>query len=103
MENEKRSRGRPPILTPEEKEQRRIEYDKRRNERHKETGYAAQKRYKNKVHEIKVIIRQEFKATIDELVAKTGKNSPAELFLDAVAEKYNVTLTPEVDKKDEKL
>ena len=97
-----KGRGRPPVLTPEEREQRRIENDRKRNERHKATGYAAQRKYKTKVHEIKVIIRQEYKAIIDELVAKAGMNSPAELFLDAVSQKYSVTLVPEVDKGDKK-
>ena len=45
MSTEKPKRGRPP-LSPEERELRRIERNKRSNEAHKKSGYAAQAKYR---------------------------------------------------------
>jgi len=104
MSNEiKKGRGRPP-LTAQEKEERRIANDKKRNIIHKKSGYASQKKYiKNnagKFHQIRVTIDPKYKDVLYDLVARTGMDSPSKLFLDAIEKVYGIALQ-EVDKDKE--
>lgn len=110
MEAKKRGR---PSLTEEERKARRTESYRRQNEKRKQSGWATEKAYlakhpelraqkyavqKNKYHTITVRIPREFKPTFDALLASAGKTI-SELVLEAVEEKYSVTLR---DKKDDK-
>lgn len=105
--------GRPP-LSPEEREKRRIENNRRAAERFKKNGYAAQKKYRAlhpeqqvKAHkkereqnyQAKIRIPIECKDTLDGLVSQTGL-SIARLFVSAVEEKYGVVLHRDIDKPD---
>ena len=96
MEKESRGRGRPVTLTPEEREQRRIERGKISNEHHKKTGYASQKKYGNESHLIRIFVNEKFKTLIEELERKTGMSQPR-IFLTAVEEKYGIRLH-DIDK-----
>lgn len=106
MEQKKRGR---PALPPEEKARRKAEQAQRR----KEKGYPSRREYHQAHPEIerksyqrkvqlyympKINIPREFKPTFDALLASTGKTI-SELVLEAVEEKYSVTLR---DKKDDK-
>lgn len=109
MEAKKRGR---PSLTEEERKARRTESYRRQNEKRKQSGWATEKAYlakhpelraqkyavqKNKYHTITVRIPRESKPAFDSLLASTGKTI-SELFLEAVEEKYNVTLRSDNNK-----
>ena len=94
---EQRGRGRP-RLTDEEQEQRRIKRRKYDAERLKKSGYSAQKTYRKKNYrECKILIRNEYSNELDALLDSTGL-SISELFIGAVEEKYDITLTKGIDK-----
>ena len=99
-QTEKKGRGRPP-LSPEEKELRRIEYNRRSNEHHKKTGYVAQKKYKGTHPEVydfyqpKVNIDKQYVDVLKSLVEK-NQMTISEFFVDAVEKVYGVALS----KKD---
>ena len=92
----KNKKGRPP-LSAEEKEARVIEQNKKSAAAHKESGYAAQQKYrethpeKYDNYEPKIRIASEFRGTLSKLLSKTGL-SITNLFIGAVEEKYNVKL-----------
>ncbi|MGN1121582.1 MAG: hypothetical protein ACI4RV_04375 [Eubacteriales bacterium] len=92
-------------LTPEEREARRIAQNKMSVERHKRSGYAAQKKYRaahpekyNQSYEAKVRVPLEFKPIIERLTKETGL-SITQLFISAVEEKYQVALHRDVDSR----
>ena len=91
MEKEKKSPGRPRILTDEERNNRRSSY-------HKSTGYASQIKYQKNNPIVKLLIKEKYQKTLDDLLAETGMDA-AELFFSAVEEKYGRTLH-DVDKKE---
>lgn len=109
---ESKKRGRPPL--PEDvKRARQAERNRRNNERKKQNGWIAEKKYaathpeikakkyanwSEKYYSPKINIPREFKPTFDTLLASTGKTI-SELVLEAVEEKYSVTLR---GKKDDK-
>ena len=99
---EKKRRGRP-ALSPEEKEQRRKERNRRDNERKKAMGYIAQKKYREKKKHItyqpKLCIPVEKKEDLFRLLEQTGL-STTQLFVGAVEEKYGVVLRKTIDKND---
>jgi len=105
----KRPKGRPP-LSPEEREQRRIERNKRSNARHKETGYAASKKYneankdavldgarkrskkmRDKYSDLGILILREKRDALEQVLKETGL-SITDLFIGAVEEKYSIVL-----------
>lgn len=105
MAGEKK-RGRPP-LSSEERAKKASEHSKQSVERHKNTGYAAQKKYRalhpdrvraqaQRYYEPKVRIPITSKPVLDELLASTGKTI-SELFIGAVEEKYGVAILKPVD------
>ncbi len=106
MNDTSKKRGRP-SLPPEERERRRVEHNKKANERHKNNGYAAQKKYKEAHpekykginYEPKVRISMEYKPVFEELLNRTGL-SITQIFLGAVEEKYNVSLHKEIDNSE---
>lgn len=105
MSEIKKKRGRPP-LSPEERELRRIERNKRSSEAHKKSGYAADKRYRennpdkiskknriyrNKNDSLTVTLSKEYRSVIDRLTNETGL-SISDLFITAVEMQYDVKL-----------
>ena len=106
----KKKRGRPP-LNPDLKAQnvalRREKHAAYQREYAKRTGCAAQKKYRashpevyrGRHYEPKLRIPIEKKDVLMRLVAETGM-SITQLFVEAVQEKYNVTLAPSVDNDD---
>lgn len=102
MDNPIKRRGRPP-LSPEEREAHRILKNKRDNERKKQQGYVAQKRYrenhKGELYEPKLKIPFEKKNDLLELLRSTGLTM-TDLFVGAVEEKYKINLHKDVDKTD---
>jgi len=103
----KKGRGRPP-LSPEEKELRRIAKNKRTNEYHKQSGYAAQRKYDSanpeKIAEIrdsyyspKIYIDRDFEEKFNQLFKDSKLKSMSEFFINAVEEKYDVVLSNRVD------
>jgi len=92
----KRGRGRPP-LSPEEKEAKQLILNKKSAQCHKDTDYAAQRKYrennpdKYKRYSVKIVIATEFKETLDTLVESSGL-SLTSLFINAVEEKHNIKL-----------
>lgn len=108
---EQKKRGRPPL--PEDvKKAHKAEWNRRNNERKKQGGWAAEKKYAAAHPEIrakkyanwtakyyspKINIPRESKPAFDSLLASTGKTI-SELVLEAVEEKYNVTLRSDNNK-----
>lgn len=95
----KRKRGRPP-LSPEAKVESYKERNKYKNEWHKQTGYAAQKKYREahpfvyserKYHDVKVYISRERKDDLKDLAKREGL-TVSEMFIRAVEEKYSINL-----------
>jgi len=80
------------------KGQRQDTINKQSAQRHKQTNYAAQKKYRENnpdvydFYEPKVRIPSEYRDTIKALSKKTGM-SITELFIGAVEAKYNITLS----------
>jgi len=99
MDGTKKPKGRPAILTPEKREQNRIADDKKRNEIHKKTGYASQKKYRQGHYRPPVILPGESEDIIKATAAKQGKSINA-LFISAFEKQYGVTLMSEVDRND---
>ena len=104
--SEIKKRGRPP-LSDADRELRRIERNKKSNEAHKRSGYAARKKYEKnnpeKVRKIKIkssekysdihiYIPKEYKPILDEIIFD-AKLSITDFFLSAIEEKYNIKLT----------
>nr|DAO56458.1 MAG TPA: hypothetical protein [Caudoviricetes sp.] len=93
----KKKSGRPP-LSPDEREARRKERNKRDNERKKAQGYIAQKRYreaqKGKRYQPKLSIPANKKDVLFNLMKQTGFTT-TELFVKAVEDKYDIVLHDE--------
>ena len=108
MDNQPKKRGRPATLTPEEKEARRIEKNRRDNERKKAGGWTAQKKYQtthkrhrdtSSVYEVKIRVPLDKKEEFKALLEQTGL-SITKLCLDAIEEKYGVVLLEPLDKSE---
>lgn len=108
---EQKKRGRPALPEAERSARRRESY-KKHNEKRKLSGWAAEKKYAAAHPEIrakkyanwtakyyspKINIPRESKPAFDSLLASTGKTI-SELVLEAVEEKYNVTLRSDNNK-----
>ena len=98
MEKTKKPLGRPITLTPEQREQRRVENNRKRNECHKRANFAAQKK-NDKNYTKPVRVHKSFNDTLAALSTKTNM-SVNKLFITAVEEKYNVTLMGDVDREE---
>ena len=80
-------------MSPEERELRRKERNRRSNEAHKRSGYAAQAKYKkNNYDELSVLLPKESRRLLDEIVYKEN-TTISSLFLNAVEEKYGIKLS----------
>lgn len=105
MELQKKKIGRPP-LSEEERAARAKARVRKSNEQRKATGWERDKKYRAshpdyqkkqyanrmaKYHALTIRIPRESKPAFDSLLASTGKTI-SELVLEAVEEKYNVTL-----------
>lgn len=105
MSEEKRKRGRPP-LSPEEKERRRVAKNAAVAAYHKNTGYAAQNKYKKAnperyreynrraretVYEPKIRLHMSKKAVLQSLLQAEGL-SLTQMFTTLVLEKYGIDL-----------
>lgn len=94
-EEAKKKIGRPP-LSPQEREARRIAKNRYGNERQKQRGYPARKRYVEKhrgeIYEPKLRIPAYNKPLLEKLLADTGLTI-TQLFLDALETKYGVDLS----------
>jgi|GEM_PF-1740046 len=105
----KRPRGRPP-LTPEQREESRIRNNKRTNQHHKNTGYASQKKYnesnkesvsegsrirskkvREKYCDLGILILREKRDELNRILEDTSLTI-TDLFINAVEEKYNISL-----------
>lgn len=92
-------RGRPPVLSPEEKEQRRIERNRKESERQKALGWKDQKAYRARhperrremYSELTVRLPRAKRPQLDELLLSTGKTI-TDLILDALEMQYGVNL-----------
>ena len=96
-------RGRPAVLSPEEKEQRRIERNRKECERQKALGWKNQKAYRARhperrremYSELTVRLPRDKRPQFDSLLASTGKTI-TELVLDALEKQYGVNLHTDI-------
>ena len=93
-DNGTKKRGRPQSLTPDEREQRRIKQNKIINDHHKKTGYASRK----KGYEPKIRVSKDAEELLKALCAENDMTI-TDLFVDAVEQRYGISLRHEVDKK----
>ena len=94
-DDSKPKRGRPRILTDEEREQRKKKKNRRDNERRKAQGWTAQKKnresHREQYYEPKVRIPSDKKEVLLRLMSQTGL-SVTQLLVGAAEEKYGVVL-----------
>ena len=105
MSEEKKKRGRPP-LSEEEREAKRIAHNRNSSERHKKTGYSAQKKYqqthkeqyqeyqkkqRGSIYEPKLRIPIDRKEDLTNLLEREGV-SLTQMFAALVQDKYGVNL-----------